>query len=260
MPLYRDAAATEPNILPGFLDLWGKKLKREITPESFIAYCYGLLGHSGFVEHFWGELEDCELRVPLTLNAKLFCDVYAAGAMLLHLHTFGERFQPPRTRTPQIPSGKARVKEAISDKPADYPEKYEYIEQSKTLRVGHGAIAPIDPAVWNYEVSGLRVVHSWLGYRMKDRKGKKSSPLDDIHPERWTSDFTDELLRVLWILEETLRFQPRLDRLLDRVCAGPLLPASALPRVPLHLRKPPRACDEGVLFGGDDSDETDTDE
>jgi hypothetical protein len=256
-PLYRDAAATEPNILPGLLALWGRKLKRGVTPESFAAYCYGILGHGGFVERFWDELEDCQLRVPLTLSAKLFCEVSAAGSTLLHLHTFGERFQPRGTRVPQIPSGKARVKEAISDKPADYPEAFEYIEQSRTLRIGAGAIAPVDPAVWNYEVSGLQVVRSWLGYRMKDRKGKKSSPLDDIHPERWTSEFTDELLRLLSILEYTLAQRPHLDRLLAKVCAGPLLRAADLPPVPAALRKPPRAGDDDILFGTDDPDTQD---
>jgi hypothetical protein len=73
----------------------------------------------------------------------------------MHLHTFGERFQPPGTRVAQLPNGSAKVREAISDKPADYPEKFEYIEQSRTLRVGTGAIAPIDPAIWNYEASGF---------------------------------------------------------------------------------------------------------
>lgn len=253
-PLYRDAAATEPNIHPDFLALWSKKLKRRVTPEDFAAYVYGLTGHAGFVERFWDELEDCELRVPLTLSVKLFQDARAAGATLLHLHTFGERFQPRGTRTPQIPSGKARVKEAISGQPADYPEKFEYIEQSRTLRVGTGAIAPIDPAVWNYEVSGLQVVKSWLGYRMKDRKGRKSSPLDDIHPERWTSDFTDELLRLLWILEHTLALQPELTALLEVVCTGPLLPAEELPPVPAAMRKPPRPGDGG-LFVSDGDDE-----
>lgn len=158
---------------------------------------------------------------------------------------------------PQIPPGKARVKEAISDKPADYPETFEYIEQSRTLRIGAGAIAPVDPAVWNYEVSGLQVVRSWLGYRMKDRKGKKSSPLDDIHPERWTSEFTDELLRLLSILEYTLAQRPHLDRLLAKVCAGPLLRAADLPPVPAALRKPPRAGDDDILFGADDPDTQD---
>ncbi len=201
-PLYRDAAATEPNILPGFLALWGKKLKRppnDITPESFAAYVYALTGHAGvggFVERFWDELEDCQLRIPLTLDAKLFDKAVEAGSRLLFLHTYAERFAPKGKKAAEVPVGSARVVRAISDKPADYPETFEYIEQSKTLRVGTagggGAIAPVDPAVWNYEVSGLQVVRSWLGYRMKDRKGKKSSPLDDIHPERWTSEFTDD--------------------------------------------------------------------
>ncbi len=256
-PLYRDAAAKEPNILPGLLALWGKKLKRTITPESFAAYVYALTGHAGFVERFWDELEDCELRIPLTLTAKLFAEASTAGALLLHIHTFGERFQPRRTRVPQIPAGRARVKEAISDKPADYPEAFEYIEQSKTLRIGTGAIAPVDPVVWGYEVSGLQVVKSWLGYRMKDRKGKKSSPLDDLHPERWTSDFTDELLKLLSILEYTLAQRPRLDKLLAAVCAGPLLRAADLPPVPAALRKPPRAGDDGTLFNADDPDTED---
>lgn len=256
-PLFRDAAAKEPNILPGLLTLWGKKLKRAITPHDFAAYVYGIMANPGFVERFWDELEDCQLRIPLTLNKKLFADVSSAGATLLHLHTYGERFQPPRTRKPQIPAGKARVKEAISDRPEDYPQTFEYIEQSKTLRIGTGAIAPVAPAIWNYEVSGLQVVKSWLGYRMKDRKGKKSSDLDDIHPERWTSEFTDELLRLLAILEDTIARQPQLDTLLAKVVDGPLLKAADLPKVPPAMRKPPRASDAGGLFDDNDEDEND---
>jgi hypothetical protein len=259
-PLYRDAAATEPNILPGFLALWGKKLKREITPESFVAYVYALAGHAGFVERFWDELEDCQLRIPLTLNAKHYDTAVELGSHLLFLHTYGERFKPKGKKAVEVPPGSARVKEAISDKPADYPEKFEYIEQSRTLRVGTGAIVNVAPEVWKYEVSGLQVVKSWLGYRMKDRKGKKSSPLDDIHPERWTADFTDELLRLLWIMEHTLAMKPALSKLLEAVCAGPLLPASDLPNVPAHLRKPPRAGDGAGIFAGTDNDDDDGDE
>ncbi len=255
IPIYRDASAKEPNLLPGFLSLYGKQLKLRLTPESFAAYVYGLTGHPGFVERFWDELEDLELRIPLTLDRKLFRDVSAAGATLLHLHTFGERFQPPRTRKPQIPTGKARVREAISDKPADYPETFEYVESSQTLHVGTGAIAPVSPAVWSYEVSGLQVVRSWLGYRMKHRKGKKSSPLDDIHPERWTSEFTDELLRLLAILEETIAMQPRLKAQLAKVCKGRLLRAADLPPVPAAMRKPPRAGGDTLLFAEDEPDD-----
>jgi hypothetical protein len=190
-------------------------------------------------------------------DATLFDKAVDAGSRLLFLHTYGERFAPKGKKTASVPIGKAKNTEPISDKPADYPEKFEYIEQSRTLRVGNGAFAPVDPATWKYEVSGLQVVRSWLGYRMKDRKGKKSSPLDDIHPERWTSDFTDELLRLLWILEHTLAMEPALSKLLDAVCAGPLLLASDLPPVPAHLRKPPRTRDDGGLFGGTKDEEGD---
>lgn len=255
-PLFRNSAATEANILPGFLALWGKKLKRDIAPEQFAAYVYALLGHSRFVEKFWTELEDCELRVPLTLDGELFGRAVELGSRLLFLHTYGERFGPKRKPAP-VPPGRAKCIESISDEPADYPDEFEYIEQSQTLRVGTGAIAPVAPEIWNYEVSGLQVVKSWLGYRMKNRKGKKSSPLDDIHPERWTSEFTDELLRLLWILEHSLAMQPDLSELLETVCDGPLLLASELPAVPPHMRKPPKIDRDELLFGEPDDDDAD---
>lgn len=76
-------------------------------------------------------------------------------------------------------------------------------------------------AVYEFEVSGLKVVQSWLNYRMKrPRNVRRSSPLDDIRPARWTADFTGELLNVLWILEETLALQPTQRDLLNRIVEG----------------------------------------
>jgi len=250
-PLYRDVATTEPNILPGLLGAWSKRLKREISPDSFAAYVYALLAHPAFAKRFWDELEERELRVPLTLDGRLFDEAVSAGERLLFLHTYGERYTGKGRKREHIPRGAARCIETISEKPADYPEKFEYLEGSQTLRVGTGAVAPVPLEVWGYEVSGLRIMHSWLGYRMKDRKGKKSSPLDDIHPERWTSEFTDELLRLLWILEQTIAMHGDLAALLDKVCAGPLVPAKDLPPVPEAMRKPPRAGDAGLFDPGD---------
>lgn len=93
----------------------------------------------------------------------------------------------------------------------------QYQEPTRTLRVGGGAFAPVSPAVYNFEVSGLKVVQSWLGYRMKQPKGKKSSPLDGIKPESWTGDFTTELLELLWVLEATVAEYPRQERLLAAI-------------------------------------------
>ena len=42
---------------------------------------------------------------------------------------------------------------------------------------------------------------------MKTRKGRKSSPLDDIRPTRWTQ--TNELLLLLSIIEHTIEVTPK---------------------------------------------------
>ena len=48
LPLYRDKAAREPNILPGLLRTWAARLNHPLTPELFAGYVYGLLAHSQF--------------------------------------------------------------------------------------------------------------------------------------------------------------------------------------------------------------------
>ena len=90
------------------------------------------------------------------------------------------------------------------------PEEYRYDRKAQVLTVGTGKFGPVSPEVWNFEVSDLTVVNSWLSYPMKKRKGRKSSPLDDIRPTRWTQ--TDEVLRLLAILEHTIEVTPTATR------------------------------------------------
>ena len=87
-------------------------------------------------------------------------------------------------------------------------------------------------------MSGLKVLQSWLGYRMTKRKGKKSSPLDDIRPTKWT--FTDELLLLLHTLEYTVQVTPTAAALLEEVVAGPTFLASELPTPTDAERKAPK--------------------
>jgi hypothetical protein len=99
------------------------------------------------------------------------------------------------------------------------------------------------------QVSGLRVIASWLDYRMKDRGGKKSSPLDDIRPDHWTPAYTGELLELLWILERTLALGPIQTMLLDDVIAGPIFDSSTLAPVSEEKRGPPPVVfGQGALF------------
>jgi hypothetical protein len=90
-------------------------------------------------------------------------------------------------------------------------------------------------------VSGLKVVQSWLKYRMKKGAGKKSSPLDDIRPERWTSQFTTELLELLWVLEATIDNYPDQAALFDAILASDCIRADELPAVPEFMRSPKKA-------------------
>jgi predicted helicase len=197
IPLYRNADATEANILADLLDLLGKAYKHKITPEDFLAYVYGALAQPAFTEYFAKELETRELRVPITKDGALFEQVRAVGARLLWLHTYSERFVPKGQRRGHVPRGAAKCVKAVLGDPDGYPETFEYNDTTRTLRVGEGEFAPVSREVFEFEVSGLKVVQSWLKYRMKKGTGKKSSLLDDIRPERWTSRFTTELLELL---------------------------------------------------------------
>ena len=178
---------------------------------------------------------------------------------MLWLHTYCQRFVPKGKHKGQVPKGAAKcIKFVPGD--ARYPEKYEYNDATKTLKVGDGEFAPVAPEVYSFEVSGLKVVQSWLGYRMKRPKGKKSSPLDQITPTTiggWPSEFTTELLELLWVLEATIAEYPAQAKLLSAVVKGPCFAADELPAVPDAARKPPARPSAKGLFDEDEPEDED---
>jgi hypothetical protein len=95
------------------------------------------------------------------------------------------------------------------------------------------------PGVYAHRVSGLHVVGSWLDYRMRRGAGRRSSPLDEIRPTVWPAAFTEELLRLLWVIEHTIRLGPELDETLDRIVSGETIPAAELPQPSEEQRKAP---------------------
>jgi len=191
--------------------------------------------------------------VPITQDAALFEKFRIAGARLLWLHTHGERFVPKGKQRGQVLRGDAKCKKAVSDHPDGYPESFDYNDATRTLRVGEGEFAPVAPEVFDFEVSGLKVVQSWLKYRMKKGAGKKSSPLDDIHPERWTGQFTTELLELLWVLQLTVASYPEQAKLLEAVVTADCFKAQELPDVPEPMRKSLQPGTQGSeLFDWDD--------
>jgi hypothetical protein len=250
-PLYRNAEASEANILPSLLDLLSSVYykRKRVTPEDFLAYVYGLLAKPAFTARFAKELETRELRVPITKDVKLFEKVCDTGARLLWLHTYGERFIPKGKPYGQVLGGTAKCIKAVPGHTEDYPEAFEYNHATHTLQVGQGEFAPVSRKVFEFEVSGFMVVQSWLKYRMKKGAGKKSSPLDNIRPERWTSQFTTELLQLIWVLEATIEGYPAQEKLLNSIVDGECFLTDELPNVPEEMRKPPEEkTSEGSLF------------
>ncbi|HEX8980426.1 MAG TPA: type ISP restriction/modification enzyme [Parasulfuritortus sp.] len=234
LPLYRDAQARLPNLHPDLIQLLAQRYGHSVEAEDVAAYLYAVLAHPGYAARFSTELENREVRVPLTCDAGLFAEAVVLGRRLIYLHSYGERFQAGQS----WPAGLARCTRPVGD---DLPVKYAYDPAEQRLEVGQGRFQPVSPAVWAFEVSGLKVVQSWLGYRLKTRKGKKSSPLDDIAPEGWPSEFTSELLKLLHLLEETVATYPAQAALFERILAGALLDAGDLAEPPEPFRKAPAA-------------------
>ena len=172
------------------------------------------------------------VHMPITADPVLFRQAVEMGRDLLWWHTWGERFALPGHS--HLPNGKTKWISPV----VGMPDDYDYQAESQTLMIGTGALAPVSEGAWSFEISSLRVLRSWLDYRLKNRKGKKSSPLDDSRPARWTQ--TNEILLVLSVIEHTIEVTPKAAALLDQIVQGPLIPAKDLPTPTPANRKPPK--------------------
>jgi len=235
IPLWRDAEATQPNLAAGLLDTLSVAYGTAVSAQELFAYAYGVLAQPAYVERFWDELGMPPPKLPITKDGKLFDQVAEHGRRLIYLHTYGKRFKRP-DEDGSVPQGAARCTKGVSLE--RYPKSFLYNPTTQVLRVGDGKFFPVSPEVWDYSVSGLQVVKSWLDRRKRDGSGRKSSSLDKIRPEHW--EFTVELLELLWVLEATLALQPEGAALLDEVCSSSLFTQDELPTPSSEERQSPR--------------------
>jgi len=240
-PLYRDSMCSCPNILPGLANLLTKQFAEvpSVGPEDIFAYIYGVLAQPTFTTLFSSELKTRELRFPITKDPELFKQATAMGRNLIWLHTYGTRFHPSGDESASLPQGTARCTKAIPGTLDGYPREVSFDQEQQILLVGKGEFKPVSAEVFAFDISGLKVVSSWLKYRMKDGAGRKSSPLDDIHPLEWTAEMTTELLELLWIVEATIRGYSAQGQLLESIMKGDCFDKAELPETPDELRKPP---------------------
>ena len=236
--LWKDAATTQTNIAPAAIAALAKAFGAPVDPADVFAYVAALLASPAYTAKFKDNLIRPGLRVPLTADAKLFAEAATLGRQVIWLHSFGDRFadgQPagaprlPDDRKPDYPKAGA-----ISNKPEDFPDTLEYDAAKQRLKIGTGYIDRVLPAVWAYEVSGKQVLRQWFSYRKKNRERpqigdkRKPSPLSDIQPDHWLPEYTSELINVLNVLGMLVELEPKQADLLQRVCDGPLIPASKI--------------------------------
>jgi hypothetical protein len=249
LPLFRDAFGNTPNCVPRLLPTLGGFVGSKTTAEDLLAYIAAVVAHSGYTTTFQEQLKTPGIRVPITLDAGLWREAVEIGREVLWLHTYGER------SSDQGKSARDRP-QYIAPVPTDegqMPESIHYDEETETLVIGEdslfsraGRVHPVRKEVWDYTVGGMHVVRKWLSYRHPDPKyRKRTSPLDDINPTRWTAQFDDELLELLHVLDRCVALEPIQADLLARICAGPLVTVADLERegvfpVPQAARKPPR--------------------
>ena len=276
-PLWRDKIATTANLPPTLLGELSKRLKFPVTPEDLIAYIAAVAACPAYTARFQAEMALPGLRIPLTADATLFQAAVEIGRRVVWLHTFGERFvdnaagrpsgppRLPKAEMPTIPKGGT-----IPSDPAGFPDEIRYDAGSRTLHVGKGRVENVSQEVWEYEVSGKKVVKQWFSYRKLHRErpvmGDRRPPskLGEIQPDRWLADYTTELLNLLNVLGSLVAVEPKQATVLHAIVNGQridrddLAKAGAFECRPKWLKsmKP----DLLLSFGSDDEADDDADD
>ncbi len=242
VPLWKDAAATVPNVTNGVLEALTATLGIEVEAADLFAYSYAILSTSQFVREFWEELTIPGARIPITRDGELFVKVRNIGKSLIRLHTFGTREVDAA-----LPDTLRRATYSTPIPANAYPTSFEYDAETETLRVGDGVFTAVAREVWAFEVSGLRIVDSWLGYRLKKRAGKTGgSPLDSIRPGTWPDLDGSQLLELIHMIEASLVIEPEASAALAEVLGSSLIDPALFPMPSEQETRP--------LLGEDDED------
>lgn len=240
IPLYRDGAAQHPNLPAGLLEVMEETYGRVVSPEDVAAYVYALLAHPGYQAMFTEDLATPGPRVPLTADPVLFNEAVELGSRLLWLHTFRERFIAGHSAEHWPRTAGLGWATPVKTLPASL-EEVSYDRATGTLTIGDGAITGVRENVWDYEVSGWKVIRQWIGSRTHKGVGRASQaktaqPLDLIRPTMWEDDWNDELIDLLRVLTTTLDLAPEQADLLQRIVDSPMVPLESLP-VPTDLER-----------------------
>jgi hypothetical protein len=204
------------------------RLGRAVGGEDLFAYVAAITASVAYTARFAEDLLIPGLRLPVTANRSCFEEAISLGRRVLWLYTYGQRFDDllagrPRSAPHLEANRRPRVVVAIPDTETGMPESIGFDPSTQELSVGTGRIAPVEGAVWEYEVSGMKVLKHWFDRRAREPSGRRSSPLDAVVAKAWNPDWTTELLGTLNVLTLLIDLEPVQADLLQRVLDGPLI-------------------------------------
>ena len=258
-PLWKNAAATEENLAVGLREKLSEKYGFDVTGAMVMAYIAAIAAHPAYTAKFKADLQQPGLRIPLTASGELFSEAVTLGTEIIWLHCYGERYndncswappRPPQEKSagyptnirpnspPRLPPELAprhSGEHPIPDSPEKFPDIIDYNAEKNWLLVGEGVIENVPPAVWNYDVSGKKIIRQWFSYRKKNRErpimGDRRTPseLGKIQPDHWLPEYTTDLLNLLHVLGRLVRLEPAQADMLNRICDGELISASDIP-------------------------------
>ena len=228
MPLYCDADSSKVNINRDVYQKMKKTYNTNFPPEHLHYYIYGILSHPGFIKMFEEELRIPGIKVPIPKDYGLFQKGVELGKKMIRIQTFGERLRTEHDGF--MLTGTSTLVNHLSSSIESYPTQFSY-DENRQMLVAHIGKRRIDfirelpPEVYNFSISTLKPVQSWLGYRKKKKDGRISSPLDDIRPNGWSHELTEELLKLLHVLEMSIQVYSRSKKFLKTVLERPLFRA-----------------------------------
>ena len=235
-PLWADRQCQTPNVKAGLLRELSDTMGIAVSGPDMMAYFAGIAAHPAYAARFRSDLVQPGLRFPMTADASLFAEAVETGREVIWLHCFGERFADPGAgrpasapRLPQEQRPTIPRDGAIPTDPDRFPDRIEYDENTRRLKIGDGFIDNVPCAVWEYEVSGKQILVQWFSYRRRDRSRpiigdrRAPSPLEKMQPDGWLAEYTTELMNVLHVLGRLVALEPQQADLLNRICDGPLV-------------------------------------
>jgi hypothetical protein len=222
LPLYHPDGT--PNVAPGLLEQLSHCIGQEVSVEDLAAYVAGVTAHPHYVERFSKMLKNFPNRVPMTSNSELWQKAVELGREVIWLHTYGER-GASRDGLTSIMEQTNNVALPEYSKPvgSDMPEKVEYNEEERTLKLGAGVWTDVGPRTRNYTISGTNAIDLWVGYRKKEPNGRVSSPLDYIILTSWTTQLSREFHELLVVLTRLVAIEDEQAQLLDDIMESDLL-------------------------------------